>query len=174
MAYTAVPTVNTNDSWSASDHNTYIKDNFAYIKSALDATVTSPPRCRVYVDTDFNSTTTLANVLWEGETFDTDSMFDLATSASRVNLTTAGLYLITANIAWSSGTAGSYRHAGIYIDGTTSPVAHLTVPAASSGITTMSLAGLYLFTAGQYVQLKSQSGETENVLYAEMTALKLV
>lgn len=36
MAYSAVPTVNTNDSWSASDHNTYIKDNLAYLKTETD------------------------------------------------------------------------------------------------------------------------------------------
>ena len=30
MAYTAVPTQNTGDSWSAANHNTYIKDNFAF------------------------------------------------------------------------------------------------------------------------------------------------
>jgi hypothetical protein len=28
--YTALPTVNTTDSWSAANHNTYIKDNFAF------------------------------------------------------------------------------------------------------------------------------------------------
>jgi hypothetical protein len=31
MAYNAVPTVATSDSWTASQHNTYIKDNFAAI-----------------------------------------------------------------------------------------------------------------------------------------------
>lgn len=36
MAYTAVPTVNTGDPWSASDHNTYIKDNLAYLKTEAD------------------------------------------------------------------------------------------------------------------------------------------
>jgi hypothetical protein len=29
MAYSAVPTVTTGDSWSAANHNTYIRDNFA-------------------------------------------------------------------------------------------------------------------------------------------------
>lgn len=39
MAYSAVPTVNTNDPWSASDHNTYVKDNFAYFKALTDKLV---------------------------------------------------------------------------------------------------------------------------------------
>ena len=29
MAYTAVPTKSPGDTWSASDHNTYVRDNFA-------------------------------------------------------------------------------------------------------------------------------------------------
>lgn len=39
MAYTAVPTVNTGDPWSASDHNTYVKENFAYFKTLTDSLV---------------------------------------------------------------------------------------------------------------------------------------
>lgn len=35
MAYSAVPTVATNDIWSASNHNTYIKDNFADHESRI-------------------------------------------------------------------------------------------------------------------------------------------
>ena len=31
MAYSVVPTVSTSDSWTASQHNTYIKDNFAAV-----------------------------------------------------------------------------------------------------------------------------------------------
>jgi hypothetical protein len=31
MAFSTVPTVNTSDSWTASQHNTYIKDNFAAV-----------------------------------------------------------------------------------------------------------------------------------------------
>lgn len=31
MAYSVVPTVNTGDTWTAANHNTYVKDNFAYL-----------------------------------------------------------------------------------------------------------------------------------------------
>jgi len=37
MAYTAVPTVATDDLWSAADHNTYIRDNMAYLKTQVSA-----------------------------------------------------------------------------------------------------------------------------------------
>lgn len=37
MAYSAVPLVATSDSWTASQHNTYLRDNMAYFKTTLDA-----------------------------------------------------------------------------------------------------------------------------------------
>lgn len=39
MAYTALATVNTGDSWTAADHNTYIKDNLAYLKTQADTRI---------------------------------------------------------------------------------------------------------------------------------------
>jgi len=33
MTYTPVPTVYTSDTWTASNHNTYIKDNFAHVEA---------------------------------------------------------------------------------------------------------------------------------------------
>lgn len=46
LAYNAVPTVNTGDSWSDTNHNTYIKDNFAYFAQLcreLPLTAAIPP-----------------------------------------------------------------------------------------------------------------------------------
>jgi len=37
MAYSAPPTVNTSDSWTASQHNTYLKDNMIALKALIDA-----------------------------------------------------------------------------------------------------------------------------------------
>ena len=37
MAYSTVPTVSTSDSWTASQHNTYLKDNMAALKALIDA-----------------------------------------------------------------------------------------------------------------------------------------
>jgi len=37
MAYTAVPTVSTGDTWTASNHNTYLKDNISYLYTQVSA-----------------------------------------------------------------------------------------------------------------------------------------
>lgn len=174
MAYTEVPTVNTSDSWSASDHNTYVKDNFIYFKNKTDLLVTNPARCMVSRITDWSTNTTLSNVTWETEVLDTDTMFTAGTP-TRITITTAGLYLVTGKITWSSGTAGSYRHVGFYVNGDTALiVAALTVPAASAGVTQSSLSGLYIFSVADYIQMKTQSGETENATDANMAVIRLV
>ena len=148
----------------------------AYLKAYFDTLyfdIATPPKCSVYVTTDFNTTTSLESVTFEDQFYDTDSMW-ISGAATRITINTAGTYLITANIAWSSGTAGTYRHAGIYVNNNTSNiVAHMTVPAASSGITTMTISGQYNLAANDYVQLKVQAGETEATLYAYMAALRL-
>lgn len=46
MAYTALPTVSTDDEWTATQHNTYIKDNFAWLAQLgveLKVTDSIPP-----------------------------------------------------------------------------------------------------------------------------------
>lgn len=173
MAYTAVPEVNTSDPWSASDHNTYIKDNFSYLKTETDKipALTDPPKMEATVTTAFNSTTSIAAVSWQTEVFDTGSMF-AAGSPTKITFTTAGLYLITFQVTYSSGTAQGYRHAGIYLsDGKV--IGATTVPVAASGVTPICVSALYQFTAGQYIYCKVQSAETESVMSGRVSAVRL-
>lgn len=177
MARNAIPEYTVNQLITASHANTYWKDNeaahWASI-AALEALVLNRSRVKVYNNGGFSSTTTLADVSWTGENFDTDNMWNIG-NPTRITIMTAGLYLVTAYVGWSSGTAGSYRHAGIYVNNNTGLIVSvLTVPAATAGITTVSLAGLYLFTASDYMQLKLQSGEAENVSCCALTALRMV
>ena len=93
MAYTAVPRVNTGDPWSASDHNTYIKDNFAYFKSVTDPLIagTKPAEGRLTLETgvpvstsDQGAKTTLYYTPYIGETialYDGSSAWTLITFA---------------------------------------------------------------------------------------------
>lgn len=93
MAYSAVPEVNTNDSWSASDHNTYIRDNFAYFKTLTDqlAAGTKPAEGRLTLETgvpvstsDQADKTTLYYAPYVGETiaiYDGSSAWTLVTFA---------------------------------------------------------------------------------------------
>jgi len=93
MAYSAVPEVNTSDQWSASDHNTYIRDNFAYFKSLTDALSagTKPAEGRLTLEsgipvssTDQADKTTLYYTPYVGETialYDGSSAWSLVTFA---------------------------------------------------------------------------------------------
>lgn len=141
------------------------------LQGEVDA-LQAPPKVRVNVTTDFSSTTSLANIAWENEDYDTDTMWNSAVNANRIYFTTAGLYLITLSVVWSSGTAGSYRHAGIYLTGSTA-IGGLTIPAASGAIMPATVSLLYQFTAGQYITAKVQSGESENITDAAITAVRL-
>lgn len=173
MAYSAVPTVNTLDPWSAADHNTYIKDNLAYLKAEADKipALTDPPKVRCVVTTNFNSTTSIGAISWETESFDTDTMF-AAGDPTKITFTKAGLYLITLWVSWSSGTAGSYRHAGIYLSGSSS-IGAITVPASDGAVVPVTCQALYQMGAGDYVTAKVQSGETEAVADAAIAAVRV-
>ncbi len=85
MAYTAVPTVNTGDPWGASDHNTYVKENFAYFKTLTDSLVSRLSVRQLWVS---NWKPTLTNGCGEPEQIEmgtNDTVFDyLAFDASTI------------------------------------------------------------------------------------------
>ena len=143
----------------------------AQIDAAI-AALKAPPKVRVVVTTDFSSGTSIADVSWQTEVFDTDSMFSSG-SPTRITFTTAGLYLITFQVVYSSGTDGSYRHAGLYLSGSTSSLIGATTIPCPGVTTPMIISALYQFTAGQYLTAKLQSGESENVQDCMLTAVKL-
>ena len=143
----------------------------AQIDSKLSSLL-NPPRVGLKVTTDFTSTSSIANVSWETELFDTDTMFNVAND-DRITFTTAGLYLISGFVVWSSGTAGSYRHAGIYLVNVGS-IGSITVPASSGAVVPVTFQAVYKMSAADYVVMKVQSGENETVLEARFNAIKLV
>ena len=136
------------------------------------AALKAPPKVRVVVTTDFSSGTSIADVSWQTEVFDTNSLFDSG-SPTRITFTTAGLYMITFQVIWSSGTAGSYRHAGLYLGGSTSSPIGTTTVSGAGVVTPLIVSALYQFTAGQYLTAKLQSGESENVTDCMLTAVKV-
>jgi len=102
MAYSAVPEVNTGDQWSASDHNTYIKDNFAYFKSVTDSLIagSKPAEGRLTLTsgnpdilTDQTDKTTIYYTPYCGDTialYDGSSKWELITF-TELSLATGGL-----------------------------------------------------------------------------------
>ena len=132
-----------------------------------------PPKVRTVVTTDFASSTSLANISWETEVFDTDTMFS-AGSPTRITFTTAGLYLISLQVVFSSGTELSYRHAGMYLNGNSgSLIAGMTLPAIASTMIPINVGTIYPFTAGQYLTAKVQSGEAENITDCMFSAVRI-
>lgn len=180
MGRTAIPTVTTGDLATAAWANTYLRDNEAEHWTQISAILaalpllTDPPKVRLTVTTDFSSTTSIANIAWENEVFDTDAMWDSAVNANRIYFPTAGLYLITLQVIFSSGTAGSYRHAGLYKKGDTgSVIGGQTVSAASGAVMPVNVSALYQFSAAEYLTAKVQSGENENITDCMITAVRV-
>lgn len=132
-----------------------------------------PPKVRCVVTTDFSSGTSIADISWQTEVFDTDTMFS-AGSPTRITFTTAGLYMLSLQVVWSSGTELSYRHAGMYLNGNTSSlIAGMTIPALTGAVIPLNISTVYQFTAAQYLTAKLQSGESENVADCMITAVRL-
>lgn len=171
MAYTSPKTYSVGDVLTASDMNTYQRDNISYLYDLVFPLA----RCRVTKTTNFNSTTSLTAISWETEVFDTDTMYD-AGDPTKITITTAGVYIVTGLVVLQSGTAGSYRIGAIYRNGNTGDtdtVASSALPAMSTSITGISLASIFDFSASDYIELKIQSGETETVTSAQMAVARI-
>lgn len=81
------------------------------------ATATAPPRCRVRRTASQTITTaTTTQIAFDAEDFDTDTMHDTATNNTRITIKTAGVYLVTATVAWASNATGS-RQAFFHLNG---------------------------------------------------------
>ena len=147
MAWTTPATVVADSTeLTASLWNQQVRDNTSFLYS--------PASCAL----DHTGNQTISNGTWTSVTFtapdlfDTDNMHSTSSNTSRITINTAGIYLLTANIEWTSQATG-FRASRIYVDGSTiiSSDQRTTV----SGDSTISaLSGIYRFTAGQYVELQ--------------------
>jgi len=97
MAYSAVPEVNTGDQWSASDHNTYVKDNFAYFKSVTDSLIagTKPAEGRLTLTSGnpdiLTNQTDKTTVYYTPYCGDTIALYDGSSAWSLVNFSELSL-----------------------------------------------------------------------------------
>lgn len=141
------------------------------VKADLDY-LANPPACRVFHNASQSvangGTTTLA---FNSERYDTNTMHDNVTNNSRITFTTAGLYIITANIEFAAGTDYANVVASIRLNGTTfiagennGAVTH-AASAANVSVTTT-----YKFAAADYVELLASqvngAGTARNVVTA--------
>lgn len=134
------------------------------IKAYVDASSGIPKKVRVYKDSAqsiTNNTETL--ITFNQETFDNDTMHDNATNNSRITITTAGVYLIKAQLAFASNSTG-YRQA-LFKKSNSSALAYVTIAAANGERTNVQITTLAELSASDYIEVygRQTSGGNLNI-----------
>ena len=134
----------------------------------------NPPKCRVYMSAALSvANTTNTAVTFNSERFDTDTMHSTSANTDRITFTTAGTYLVGANLGWAASTAGS-RYVDFLVNGATQIPGEAVEAYDEAGFGTMQAPStLYAFTAGQYVTLRvrQNSGGALNLDTCEFWAV---
>lgn len=163
MAYTSPKTYSVGDVLTASDMNTYQRDNISAIVTAQPLVI---PFARVYNDANITiSDDTITTLTFNSETFDTDTIHDTSTNTDRLTCKTAGIYLIDAQWKMTNSANGD-RIIGIVLNGTTT-IARSRIRAAAGGTSILSVSTIYSLAVNDYLQATAwqDSGGDENVEY---------
>jgi len=131
--------------------------------------------CRITRLSDQTIGSTLANITFTVESVDTDNMWTSG-DPTKMYFRTAGWYLVSGCISYDAGTAGSYRIAAIYRNGSTTSanwVGSQATPAAAGAQMGCSVSSLFYFNANDYIQLKAQCGENETARNAFLSAVRV-
>lgn len=133
-----------------------------------------PPSVSVTRSTEQNIATGVwRSVAWNTEGWDTDSMWS-STAATRIDINTAGKYLVVANVPWAPSTAGVRRIAGIYAgapgSSTVSPnvmTSAVSVADNASGGNTNVLNAIVSVTSTQVIRIPTlhDAGASINLLH---------
>ena len=170
MAWSTPKTWAVGDILTASDMNTYVRDNTNFLNT--------PPSCRAYNNADISIATSASTVLtFNSERWDNDTIHSTVTNTGRLTCRTAGLYHIHGNIAWQSSTDSvasstdsetELRAMNIRLDGTTT-IAAISQPPVVSGTleTRMSINTIYSLAVDNYLELlvTQNSGAALNIVY---------
>lgn len=114
----------------------------------------SPPGCRVYHSTTQSiSSGSDTAVAFDSEYFDNDTMHSTSSNTSRVTITTAGHYLLTAKIGWGAFNNGDYTAKLVVNGSTTIAIDTRTVPASAALPARTCLAANYKLAAADYVEV---------------------
>lgn len=88
------------------------------------------------------------------EAFDTDTIHNNVTNNSRLTCKTAGTYLIGAVVPWAGSAGGTYREAGLFLNGATL-FADVLQGIVSAGVgTAQSLSTIYALAVNDYVEVR--------------------
>lgn len=156
-------TLNVGDPGQAADWNTYVRDNTTFLYSA--------PKVRVYNSANISVTSSTDTALtFDTERFDTDTMHSTSTNTSRITFTTAGTYLVGANVEWASDST-SYRELTLRLNGSTK-IGSSVVQPSSSVVTRQTVTTVYAFqivsSVADYVEavVRHVKGSALNVVAA--------
>lgn len=151
MAWTTPTSKATDDVVTAATFNAYTVDNPLFLYS--------PPCCSVTRSAAKSLTNdTLTTIDFDAENYDTDSMHSTVTNNSRVTITTAGKYLISATFDWTAGLNGR-RFLAVYRNGVqirslnAAPVPANGTP-AGSGECGQSIVLARSLAAADYIEIK--------------------
>ena len=108
MGFTTVPTVATNDPWTAAQHNQYIRDNFAAVRP--DTGIAR----RTTTQSLTNDTNTVVTLTIEDD--DTATFFDIAGNPTRLSFPYTGIFLVQAKGTFAPS-ATNERRAGLEPNG---------------------------------------------------------
>jgi len=151
--YTELPEVSTDDTWSAANHNLYIRDNFATLRGSF-ALVTRDAVQSIPNDT-------LTTITMDHEYYDTGDYYS-AGAPTRITFPVTGFYLVIADVNFGINTTGVRCIYG-FIDGVegyrmrTNPVA---ATGYSTAYTTINFPILTYQTPGKYLEFKVDQTST--------------
>lgn len=156
MAYSTPRTWVAGEYPTAAQFNANVRDNVSFLAN--------PPACRVYHNANQSiAASTETTLAFNSERFDTNTMHDTVTNNSRITINTAGVYVVTASVAFAAGTGTWTSYATIRVDGTTTIASQQHLAPTTLG-TNISLSTIYKLSVGQYLEVRVwQNSGTINV-----------
>jgi hypothetical protein len=165
MAYSAPPNFTTAAIVTESELDT-LSDDITFLAH--------PPKCRVYRSGALSvSNSTSTRVSFDSELFDTDTMHSTTVNAGRITITTAGSYLLVANLDWAPNATGSRQGYFIVNNAVVIPgLAHAANQEPGYSTYQSPAFGPYALSAGDYVELevRQNSGGAHNLTSCQFAA----
>ena len=106
------------------------------------------------------SSATVTTLTWDAEVVDDDGWHDNVTNNSRITVTDAGWYVVSANVEWSTNLTGR-RFLGLYVNGT--GVRSVRAPAVNGDTTNQAISSPMKLSASDYVEVKVLQTSGSNV-----------
>jgi hypothetical protein len=161
MAWTAPKTFVATEVLTASEMNTYVRDNTLALVGSNPIIV---PSCRVYNNAAISIGNNSVQVLtFNSERWDTDEIHSTVTNTGRLTCQTAGLYNIFGHVQFAANTTG-IRSVLIRLNGSTYLASQLNHQ-SSAAVAELSVNTIYSLSASDYVELMvyQNSGGALNV-----------